>query len=101
MEGFKKQANLFAKISFWEGISFVVLLLIAMPLKYMFDMPQMVKVVGMLHGVLFVAYVFQLLYLATFKVWSIKTIALYFLGSFVPLMAFWVEKQVKSELEAA
>mgnify|MGYP003691463831 CR=1 FL=1 len=95
---FKKQAKLFSKISFWEGVSFVVLLCIAMPFKYLLGMPIFVKVIGMLHGVLFVAYLFQLLYIATFKVWSMKTIFIYGLASFVPLMPFWVEKQVKKEL---
>lgn len=97
-DSFKKQAKLFSKISFWEGISFVVLVFLAMPLKYLFDMPLMVRVVGMLHGILFVGYLFQLLYVASFKVWSFKTIFIYGLGSFVPFMPFWVEKQVKKEL---
>lgn len=95
---FKKQASLFAKISFWEGISFVILVFLAMPLKYIFDMPLMVRIVGMIHGVLFVGYVFQLIYVATFKVWSFKTLVVYFLGSLVPFMPFWVEKQVKKDL---
>jgi integral membrane protein len=40
-----------------EGISFLVLLLIAMPLKYYADSPMMVRVVGMAHGVLFIWYI--------------------------------------------
>ncbi|MDQ3277845.1 MAG: DUF3817 domain-containing protein [Bacteroidota bacterium] len=46
----------FRNIALAEGISFLVLLLIAMPLKYLADWPQMVKVVGWAHGVLFVAF---------------------------------------------
>ena len=46
----------FRIISTLEAISFLVLLGIAMPLKYIWDMPEMVSVVGMAHGVLFIAY---------------------------------------------
>jgi integral membrane protein len=97
-EKFNKQARLFAKISFWEGVSFLLLLFIAMPFKYLLGMPMLVRVIGMLHGILFVAYLFQLLYISTFKLWSFKTIVIYGLGSFVPFMPFWVEKQIKKNL---
>ena len=41
-----------------EGISFLVLLLIAMPLKYFMQMPEAVKFVGWVHGALFVAFIY-------------------------------------------
>lgn len=40
-----------------EAISFLLLLGVAMPLKYMFDQPEMVRIVGMAHGVLWILYV--------------------------------------------
>ena len=46
----------FKIISTLEAISFLLLLAIAMPLKYIWDMPQMVQVVGMAHGILFMLY---------------------------------------------
>ena len=49
--------KLFRQIAFWEGISFILLLAIAMPLKYYFETPVVVKVLGMIHGLLFVAYI--------------------------------------------
>lgn len=51
-----KTFNWFRKIAFAEGVSFLVLLLIAMPLKYFADMPIAVTIVGGLHGLLFVAF---------------------------------------------
>ena len=48
--------NVFRKVAFAEGISFLVLLLIAMPLKYLAGLPQLVTLVGWAHGVLFVAF---------------------------------------------
>ncbi len=53
----KNTFNWFRKIAFAEGVSFLVLLLIAMPLKYMADLPITVTIVGGLHGILFVAFV--------------------------------------------
>ena len=54
----KKTFSLFRKVAIAEGISFFVLLSIAMPLKYLADMPMAVTIVGSLHGVLFVAFFF-------------------------------------------
>lgn len=52
----KKTFSWFRKVAFAEGMSFLVLLGIAMPLKYFADMPMAVTIVGGLHGVLFVAF---------------------------------------------
>lgn len=46
--------------AFLEGISYVVLLFIAMPLKYLADRPMAVRVAGLIHGVLFMWLMFQL-----------------------------------------
>jgi integral membrane protein len=53
----KKTFSWFRKVAFAEGISFLVLLGIAMPLKYFADMPMAVTVVGGLHGILFVGFI--------------------------------------------
>ena len=98
---YKKQLNIFAKISFFEGVSFVVLLLIAMPLKYLMNMPLAVQYIGWVHGALFVAYAFQLLYVgSTFK-WKFSKILLYGFCSLIPFAPFWVEKQLKKQIQAA
>ena len=54
----KKTLHRFRMIGIAEGISFLVLLLIAMPLKYFLNFLQAVKYVGWLHGALFVAYIY-------------------------------------------
>ena len=95
---YRKQLRLFAKISFLEGLSFVVLLLIAMPLKYAMDLPQLVKYVGWAHGALFIAYGFQLLYIGFTYKWQFSKIGLYGICSLIPFAPFWVEKQMKKEI---
>ncbi len=44
-------------VAWLEGVSYLLILFVTMPLKYMMDIPEANKVVGMAHGVLFVAYV--------------------------------------------
>jgi integral membrane protein len=54
----KKLLHRFRMIGIAEGISFLVLLIIAMPLKYFYNQPLAVKYVGWAHGALFVAYIY-------------------------------------------
>lgn len=87
----------FRKIAFWEGISYLVLLFIAMPLKYFFDSPMAVRYVGSAHGALFVVYVLLLVGSWSLRKWSFGKAAIYFLASLVPFATFWVEKKVAEE----
>lgn len=87
------QVKIFKWISIFEGISFLVLLLIAMPLKYIWDAPQMVQSVGMAHGILFVAYIFGALLLFRPMGWNIKTLFIICASSVLPFGPFYVEKK--------
>lgn len=82
----------FRSLAFLEGISFLVLLGIAMPLKYFADMPSAVKYVGWLHGVLFVAYLAWLLVCWMEYSWSIKKVALLVLASLLPFGPFVADR---------
>ena len=73
-----------------EGISFLVLLLIAMPLKYMWQQPWLVQQVGMAHGVLFVGYIIAVLAVKKELSWTNKQTLLAMFLSFVPLGTFYV-----------
>ena len=95
-----KNVNRFRKIGIAEGISFLVLLFIAMPLKYMAGIPEFVKYVGWAHGILFVAYVGQLMVATYFMKWSIERFILFFALSLIPFGTFYLEKKLKAE-EAA
>lgn len=87
------QVKSFKWISILEGISFLVLLLIAMPLKYIWQAPQMVEVVGMLHGILFVLYILGALWLYRAMGWNPKTLLVICISSVLPLGPFYVEKK--------
>ena len=85
----------FRWIAILEGISFIVLLFIAMPLKYQFDMPKVVSIVGMAHGVLFVAYVIFLYMVKAEHKWSFGKAVLGFVASFIPFGTFWFDKKLR------
>jgi integral membrane protein len=74
-----------------EGISYLVLLGIAMPLKYIYQSPQMVRVTGMIHGILFVLYVLYVVIVAVEHRWSFRKTLLAFLASLIPFGTFWAE----------
>lgn len=83
----------FKVISTLEAISFLVLLGIAMPLKYIWEMPQMVQMVGMAHGVLFLLYIAGAVYISQKLNWSIKKLAIAVLCSVIPFGPFYVERK--------
>ena len=82
----------FRTVAIAEGISFLVLLFIAMPLKYMADMPLAVKVVGWIHGVLFVWYWVAALPLFTKLKWDVERIFGLGLASVLPFGTFVMER---------
>ncbi|MDG2200843.1 MAG: DUF3817 domain-containing protein [Phycisphaerales bacterium] len=88
-------------ISLVEGVSFLVLLGIAMPLKYAWDMPWAVTVVGMIHGVLFLLFCVALLNAYLVAKWELKPPLLIFLASLIPFAPLWVERWLRKEHAAS
>lgn len=93
--------NLFRKVALAEGISYIVLLFIAMPLKYLADMPLAVKYTGWAHGLLFVLYGVALIMAWQERKWSFGRVVVYFIASLLPFAAFYVEKKLKDEYSIA
>ncbi|MGB7842811.1 MAG: DUF3817 domain-containing protein [Salinimicrobium sp.] len=89
----ENRVKIFKWISILEGTSFLVLLLIAMPLKYIWDAPQMVQVTGMFHGILFIAYILGAFILYKPLQWRSSTLMLVCVSSVLPLGPFYVEKK--------
>jgi integral membrane protein len=84
----------FKLIALIEGISFITLLFIAMPIKYMLGYPVVVKIVGMAHGGLFILYIYFLYEAAKEYKWSIKFIIFSFILSLIPFGTFYLEKKL-------
>lgn len=89
----ESQISGFKWISILEGISFLLLLFIAMPLKYIYEMPFMVQQVGMAHGVLFIAYVVGSFWLFKPMNWSYKQLGVILGCSLLPFGPFYVERK--------
>ncbi len=101
MQWIKTSIGRLRVIGFWEGISFLVLLGVAMPLKYAFGQPLAVRVVGMAHGVLFVMYVVAAIHAAVDHRWPWKKTALVLLASMLPAGPFIVDAKLLRESPAA
>lgn len=80
-----------------EGISFLVLLCIAMPLKYYFNQPMAVKIVGWIHGLLFVAFVSIAWSYKNEHNKNLKWFALAFAAAFIPAGTFLFDRKLKKE----
>lgn len=88
-------------IGFLEGLSFLVLLFIAMPLKYWAGDPRAVQVVGMAHGVLFVLYVAAVIQASLAYGWKIKVTAWLLVASFLPFGPFVADAKLLKTLPAS
>jgi len=84
-------------VGFLEGWSFLILLGIAMPLKYIWKIPEGVQVVGMLHGVLFVAYGLLVIQVKIEHSWPFKKMALALVASILPFGPFVADRRLFRE----
>lgn len=81
----------FRIIAFVEGLSYLVLLFIAMPLKYWADMPGAVRITGMIHGVLFILFIVSLIEVMVKYRWTLLRSAYVFVSSLIPFGTFVVD----------
>ncbi len=92
-----KDLKVFMKIAFFEGISYLLLLAVAMPLKYLADIPEGVKYIGWAHGVLFVLFCLYLLKVWIGLKWSFGKAFLAFVASLLPFGTFILDARLKRE----
>ena len=85
----------FRIVAFWEGISYLLLLFVAMPLKYGFGIDVAVSIVGMAHGALFLGYCATLALAARRLGARLTVIA--FVMSLVPGGTFWLEARLRGD----
>lgn len=79
---------------FIEGVSYLLLLGVAMPLKYFADFPEAVRVVGMLHGVLFIWFVLSIIWAKFSLNLTYKDAVISFIASLIPFGTFYVDKKI-------
>ena len=100
IEGCKEMSDSlkrFRQISFLEGLSFLLLLFIAMPLKYVWGYPLAVKIVGWAHGVLFILYFAQGLQTARSEQWDLKLMFFAAVASLLPFGPFVLDRHLAQD----
>ncbi|AMC11058.1 hypothetical protein Lupro_07260 [Lutibacter profundi] len=85
--------SIFRIISFLEGISFLLLLFIATPIKYFAGNDSFVKMLGMPHGILFLVYVVFAIMLKYELKWEAKTTWTVLIASVIPFGTFYIDKK--------
>jgi integral membrane protein len=86
-------SKFFKIVATLEGISLLLLLFVAMPLKYIFDLPEFVRVIGMAHGLLFIGYIILATMLKTEESWNNKKFFEVCIASIIPFGTFYIEKK--------
>jgi integral membrane protein len=88
----------FRVMAYVVGVMLLVLVGVAMPLKYLADMPRTVEVVGPVHGFLYAVYLVVSLDLSVKCRWSVGRTVLILLAGTVPLMSFVAEREVTRDV---
>ena len=82
------------------GVGLVILVFVAMPLKYFFGQPMLVSLVGMLHGFFYMAYIVCTLVLAERCRWRPLDALVILLCGTIPLASFFAERRVTARVRA-
>ena len=80
-----------------EGISYILLLFIAMPLKYVAQLPSAVWYIGWIHGILFMLFILALIYATITLEWKFKKVLLAFIAALLPFGTFILDKSLRKE----
>ncbi len=84
-----------------EGISYILLLFVAMPLKYSFGYPIATKIMGSIHGVLVFAFIYQIIEAKKEAGFTLKETALYSVLSLIPFGSFYTDKLLAKKMMTA
>jgi integral membrane protein len=85
--------NLFRITSILEGISYLALFAVTMPLKYLADLPMPNKYVGSAHGILFISYIILVLFFWFKNKWAFKKGLIFLVASLLPFATFYVDQK--------
>jgi integral membrane protein len=99
MQGYSRRT--FEVVAWLEGLSYLVLLAVAMPLKYFAGVPLATRVAGLIHGLAFIAYTVVVIDALATRQWSRRTAALGLLAGLLPAGTFVFVGHVRRRLAAA
>ena len=97
---FKTKIGRLRIIGFLEGISLLILLFIAVPMKYYFGNPNLTKTLGPIHGAIFLLFLFNALSVGVEQHWKFKTTTWrVILACFIPFGTFYIDRKILSKLK--
>jgi integral membrane protein len=100
-ELFKTKIGRLRIVAFLEGVSLLVLVMIAVPMKYLFHNPLGSELIGPIHGALFLLFVFNTLSVGVQQKWKFLSITWkVILASFIPFGTFYIDMKILSKLKA-
>jgi integral membrane protein len=86
-------------LGFLEGISLLILLFIAVPMKHIFGNPLLVKIVGQIHGILFLLFIFNTLSVGVEQNWRFRTTTWkVLLACIIPFGTFYIDHKILSKI---
>ena len=85
--------KIFRIIALLEGVSYLLLLFVAVPIKYLSEDPQYVKMLGMPHGMLFIGYVILAFLLKPEYKWGMRQFLVVLLASVIPFGTFYIDRK--------
>ncbi len=89
-------------VAFLEGVSLLILVFVGMPLKYYLESPGFVKILGPIHGMLFIAFVILTIQVSISLKWNfIKTTLWVLISSFIPFGTFYVDMKILKKYKAS
>jgi integral membrane protein len=80
-----------------EAVSFLILLGVAMPLKYLAGLPLAVKIAGLLHGLLFLAFCMVLLETQQAQKWPMRWTSVVLIAALLPFDPFVIDRRLRNE----
>ena len=83
----------FRLISVLEGLSYILLLFFAVPMKYLGENESFVKALGMPHGILFIGYIIVAIMIKYELEWKSKTFFIVLVASIIPFGTFYIDKK--------
>ncbi|MFI1743983.1 DUF3817 domain-containing protein [Thalassobellus sediminis] len=85
--------NIFRIVAFLEGVSYILLLFIATPIKYLLHEPKYVKLLGMPHGILFIGYIILAFMIKSELGWTKKEFWSVLLAAIIPFGTFYIDRK--------
>tara|TARA_B110000263_G_C14857556_1_gene307132 strand:- start:231 stop:506 length:276 start_codon:yes stop_codon:yes gene_type:complete len=85
--------NIFRIIALLEGVSYLLLLFISVPIKYLYDNEFYVKLLGMPHGILFILYILIAYKIKKSMRWNISTFMIVIIASLIPFGTFYIDRK--------